>query len=175
MRGLPSILSLFRKLNKFDNTGARMLDSIDHTTLKLLSNHNFRHEKLRFCYLLRNHIMDVINYITLLVMFTRLVHKLRQVCVKFKDLSRTSKSIFCCFIGLKICEKYCLTRKNYTLQLLKPRYIRMRIWASKRENLSSRFGDNKGADQPVHLRRLISTFVIIILERIVSKLSKFEF
>ena len=109
------------------------------------------------------------------VMFTWLVHKLRQVCVKFKDLSRTSKSIFGCFIGLKICEKYCLTRKNYTLQLLKPRYIRMRIWVWKRENLSSRFGDNKGADQPVHLRRLISTFVIIILESIISKLSKFEF
>ena len=29
MRGLPSILSLFRnKFNKFNNTGARMLDSI---------------------------------------------------------------------------------------------------------------------------------------------------
>ena len=53
--------------------------------------------------------------------------------------------------------------------------FRMRIWVWKRENLSSRFGDNKGADQPVHLRRLISTFAIIILESIVSKLSKFEF
>ena len=38
MRGLPSILSLFRnKFNKFNNTGARMLDSIYHMTLKLLS------------------------------------------------------------------------------------------------------------------------------------------
>ena len=35
--------------------------------------------------------------------------------------------------------------------------------------------DNKGADQSVHLRRLISTSVIIILESIISKLSKFEF
>ena len=35
MQGLPSILSLFRnKLNKFHNTGARMLDSIYHMTLK---------------------------------------------------------------------------------------------------------------------------------------------
>ena len=42
MRGLPSILSLFRKeLNKFNNTGARMLDSIYHMTLKLLKNHIF--------------------------------------------------------------------------------------------------------------------------------------
>ena len=37
MQGLPIILSLFRnKLNKFNNTGARMLDSINHMTLRLL-------------------------------------------------------------------------------------------------------------------------------------------
>ena len=37
MRGLPNILSLFRnELNKFDETGARMLDSIYHMTLKIL-------------------------------------------------------------------------------------------------------------------------------------------
>ena len=36
MRGLPSILSLFRnEFNKF-NTRARMLDSIYHMTLRLL-------------------------------------------------------------------------------------------------------------------------------------------
>ena len=36
MRGMPSILSLFRdEFNKFNNTGARMLDSIYHMTLKL--------------------------------------------------------------------------------------------------------------------------------------------
>ena len=35
MRGLPSILSLFRnEFNKFNNTGARMLDSIHHMTLR---------------------------------------------------------------------------------------------------------------------------------------------
>ena len=34
MRGLPSILSLFR--NEFNNTGAQMLDSIYHMTLRLL-------------------------------------------------------------------------------------------------------------------------------------------
>ena len=33
MRGLPSILALFRnELNKFNNTRARMLDSIYHMT-----------------------------------------------------------------------------------------------------------------------------------------------
>ena len=36
MRGLSSILSLFRsEFNKFINTGARILDSIYHITLKL--------------------------------------------------------------------------------------------------------------------------------------------
>ena len=37
MRGLPSILSLFcNEFNKFNNTRARMLDSIYHMTLSLL-------------------------------------------------------------------------------------------------------------------------------------------
>ena len=37
MRGLPSILFLFRnEFNKFNNTRARMLDSIYHMTLRLL-------------------------------------------------------------------------------------------------------------------------------------------
>ena len=37
MRGLPSILSLFRnEFNKFNNTRARMLDSIYHMVLRLL-------------------------------------------------------------------------------------------------------------------------------------------
>ena len=37
MRGLPRILSLIRdKLNKFNNTGARLLGSIYYMTLKLL-------------------------------------------------------------------------------------------------------------------------------------------
>ena len=37
MRGLSSILSLFRnKFNKFNNTRARMLDSIYHMTLRIL-------------------------------------------------------------------------------------------------------------------------------------------
>ena len=37
MRGLPSILSLFRSdSNKFNKTGARMLDSIYYMTLRIL-------------------------------------------------------------------------------------------------------------------------------------------
>ena len=39
MRGLPSILSLFRnEFNKFNNTRARMFDSIYHMPLRLLWN-----------------------------------------------------------------------------------------------------------------------------------------
>ena len=37
MRGMSSIFSLFRnEFNKFSNTGARMLDSIYHMTIKLI-------------------------------------------------------------------------------------------------------------------------------------------
>ena len=42
MRGLPSILSLFRnEFNKFNNTRARMLDSIYHMT-NTLNSHFWR-------------------------------------------------------------------------------------------------------------------------------------
>ena len=55
MRGLLSILSLFRnEFNKFNNTGARMLDSIYHMTLTLFLFHIFREKTLGFC-----HIRDV--------------------------------------------------------------------------------------------------------------------
>ena len=58
MRGLSSILSLLRKeFSKFNNTGARMLDSIYHMTLKL--NHIFVVKIARFCHLLCNVIMEV--------------------------------------------------------------------------------------------------------------------
>ena len=43
MRSLPSILSLFlNEFNKFNNTGAQMLDSIYFITLKLFLIHIFR-------------------------------------------------------------------------------------------------------------------------------------
>ena len=45
------------------------------------------------------------------------------------------------------------------------------IWASTRDNLSSGFANNKGADQPAHPRRLISTFVICFSESVMSKLA----
>ena len=55
MRGLPSILLLFcNKFNKFNNTGARMLDSIYHMTLKFIESRMFGVKMSRFCHLLRN-------------------------------------------------------------------------------------------------------------------------
>ena len=63
MRGLPSILSLFRnEFYNFNNTGARMLDSIYHMTFKLLKNHIFGVKMSRMCHLLRNVIMVVITF-----------------------------------------------------------------------------------------------------------------
>ena len=52
MRGLPSILLLFRnEFNKFNNTRARMLDSIYHVTNTL--------KTLSICHHVRNVVMDV--------------------------------------------------------------------------------------------------------------------
>ena len=62
MRGLPSLLSLFRnELNKFNNIGARKLYSIYHMTLKLLKNRIFGVKKVKICPLLLNVKMGVIT------------------------------------------------------------------------------------------------------------------
>ena len=62
MRGLPSILSLFRnEFDKFNNTGAQKLDSIYHKTLRLFCNHIVGVKKSRFCHLLHNVKMDVMT------------------------------------------------------------------------------------------------------------------
>ena len=57
MPGLPSTLSHFgNEFDIFNNTGARMLDSIYHMTLKIF----FCVKKSRSCHLLCNVIMGVI-------------------------------------------------------------------------------------------------------------------
>ena len=53
-------------------------------------------------------------------------------------------------------------------------YIYNIIRALTQENLSSVFMNNKGADQPAHQRRLISNFVIPLLESIILKLATSE-
>ena len=49
-----------------------------------------------------------------------------------------------------------------------------RIWALRRENLSSEVCDNTGADQPAHPGSLISAFVIHLLESNICKLTTGE-
>ena len=62
MRGFLSILSLFRnKFNKINNTGAQIMDSTYHLTLKLLKNRILDEKTSIFFHLLRNVIMDVIT------------------------------------------------------------------------------------------------------------------
>ena len=54
--GLPSICLIRNDINKLNNTGARMLDSIDHMTLKSFWIHIIRVKTLGFC-----HMRDVKN------------------------------------------------------------------------------------------------------------------
>ena len=59
---LGKVVSLFRnKFNKFNNTGARLLNSLYHMTLKLYKNHIFDVKSSRLCQLLCSVIMDVIK------------------------------------------------------------------------------------------------------------------
>ena len=61
MLGLLSVIPLFgNKFNKFNNTGAGMLDSIYHMILKLLKNLIFGVKTSRFCHLSRNIIINII-------------------------------------------------------------------------------------------------------------------
>ena len=61
MRGLPSILSLFRnEFNKFNKTRARILDSIYHMTNTLKS--DFWRKNVIFFHYVRNVVMDLITF-----------------------------------------------------------------------------------------------------------------
>ena len=61
MRGLPSILSLFRnEFNKFNNTRARMLDSIYYMTITLKP--DFWRKNVIILPYVRNVVMDLITF-----------------------------------------------------------------------------------------------------------------
>ena len=63
MRCLLSIVSLFRnELNKFNNSRARMLDSIYHMTLRLFLNLISAVNTLYVCNYVRNVVMGVITF-----------------------------------------------------------------------------------------------------------------
>ena len=51
-----------------------------------------------------------------------------------------------------------------------PLQQKKKIWASTYEILTLFYANNKGADQPAHLRSLISAFVIRYLDSIIAKL-----
>ena len=58
---LPSILPLFHnKFNKFNNTRARVLDSIYHMTISLKS--HFWRKNVIICHYVCNVVMDVITF-----------------------------------------------------------------------------------------------------------------
>ena len=60
---LAKHLSLFHnEFKEFNNTGARMLDSIYQMTLKILKNCIFGLKTSRFSLILNNVIMDVITF-----------------------------------------------------------------------------------------------------------------
>ena len=62
MRGLPSILSLFRnKFNKFNRTGAQIFDSIYHMTINLLLKPQFLYRNAGILPCIHSVIVDVIT------------------------------------------------------------------------------------------------------------------
>ena len=63
MRGLPSILSRYsNEFNKFNNTRARMLDSIYQMTLRFTLKSDFSRKTLEVCHYVPNVVMDVITF-----------------------------------------------------------------------------------------------------------------
>ena len=63
--------------------------------------------------------------------------------------------------------------KNDFIFPWKYRAVLMRInkWVMSWENLFMIYANNKGADQPAHLRNLISTFVVCCLDSLISLVS----
>ena len=51
-----------------------------------------------------------------------------------------------------------------------PLQQKKKIWASTHENLALCYANNKGADQPGHLRSLVNAFVIRYLDSIIAKI-----
>ena len=73
--------------------------------------------------------------------------KILLICIALlATVARGSSSIYCCFM----------------------------IWASTRENLSSGFANNMGADQPALPHRLNSAFVIRLLKGTIPRLATSE-
>ena len=50
-------------------------------------------------------------------------------------------------------------------------FLKFQIWTLSRENLTLSHANNTGTDQPAQMRRLISTFVIRLLESATSQVA----
>ena len=85
-------------------------------------------------------------------------------------------SVYFSFIVAKCESNLCNVEalRDLKVELIARKDVSMIILASVRENLSSVFANNKSADQPAHLHRLISTFVVHFLESMISKLASGE-
>ena len=85
-------------------------------------------------------------------------------------------SVYFSFIVAKCESNLCNVEalRDLKVELIARKDVSMIIWASTRENQSSVVANDKSADQPVHLGRLISAFVVHFLEIIISKLASGE-
>ena len=100
MQGLPSILLLFRSdFNKFNNTGAQILDSVYHMTLKLIKNLIWGVKMSRLCHLLRNVIMDLIPVLQNLETTSGLLILLHGV-ISLPDATSCENFLYCTILTL---------------------------------------------------------------------------
>ena len=107
MQGLPSILSLFHNnFNKFHNTGAGMLDSNYHKTLKLLKNHILGFETKIFQSFTEHY--NGHHYITLLnLLITSGLSILMHGVISLTDRTSCDRRFFAYAISTKsLCHRY---------------------------------------------------------------------
>ena len=106
------------------------------------------------------------NFSTLKGFFIENINYLHSICHRagfpFLCYSFTYQTVSC-----KVIEVL-------TLQEIRCVHCSMIGWATTRENLSSGFANNIGADQPAHPRSLISAFVIRFLESTIFNLATRE-
>ena len=88
------------------------------------------------------------------------------------DLSlRWAYMSFCWFWGGSLLQYY-RHHDNVTWHTQMNKSPMCHIWATSWENLFMPYANNKGADQPVHPRSLISAFVVRCLDSIIPLLAK---
>ena len=69
------------------------------------------------------------------------------------------------------CSECTSAKRTYFRPKVWLNMCRYRMWSTSRENLFMPYANNKGADQPAHLRSLISAFVVCFLDSIIPLFS----